>query len=140
MDTRGHGGHKGTQGAQGDRGDTRGHRGHRGHKGTQWTRRAQGDTRGHKGTRGIRGTRGTKGDTRGHRGHKGIKGTQGTQGDYFRYGPNACSHNDEKWQKPIHYVTLDFRDRRGAALLRYRNRAKITVFMCERKTFLVWFS
>ena len=28
-------------------------------------------------------------------------------------------------------MTLHFRDRRGAALLRYRNRAEITVLMCD---------
>ena len=36
-------------------------------------------------------------------------------------------------------MTLHFQDRRGAALLRYRNRAKINVLMCEEKRYLVWF-
>ena len=31
-------------------------------------------------------------------------------------------------------MTLHLRDRRGAASLRYRNRAKITVVMCEQKS------
>ena len=38
------------------------------------------------------------------------------------------------------YVTLHFRDRRGAASLRYRNRAEITVLMCKHKPYPVWFS
>ena len=33
---------------------------------------------------------------------------------------------------PIRYVTLPFRDRRALALLCYRNRAEITVLLCER--------
>ena len=41
---------------------------------------------------------------------------------------------------PIRYVNLRFRDRRGADSLRYRNRAKITVLMCEQKPYPVWFS
>ena len=40
--------------------------------------------------------------------------------------------------EPIRYVTLHFRDRRGAATLRYRNRAKITVLMCEQKPGMVF--
>ena len=35
-------------------------------------------------------------------------------------------------RSPNRYVTLHFRDRRDAALLRYKNRIKITV-MCEQK-------
>ena len=35
--------------------------------------------------------------------------------------------------KPIRYVTLHFRERRGAASLRRRNRAATTVLMCEQK-------
>ena len=31
------------------------------------------------------------------------------------------------------YVNLHLRDRRGAASLRYRNRAEITVVRCEQK-------
>ena len=40
--------------------------------------------------------------------------------------------------KPIRYVSLHFRDRCGAAALRYRNRAKITVLMCEQKPGMVY--
>ena len=41
---------------------------------------------------------------------------------------------------PIRFLNLRFRDRRGADSLRYRNRAKITVLMCEQKPYPVWFS
>ena len=41
---------------------------------------------------------------------------------------------------PIRYVTLHFRDQRVAASLRHRNRAEITVLMCEQNPYLVWFS
>ena len=40
---------------------------------------------------------------------------------------------------PIRYVTPHFRDRRGAASLRYWNRAPITVLMCEQNPYPVWF-
>ena len=40
----------------------------------------------------------------------------------IRYGTNTYN-----------YVNLHFRDQRGAASLRYRNRAKITVLTCEQK-------
>ena len=40
---------------------------------------------------------------------------------------------------PIWYVTLHFRDPRGAASLRYRNRVEITVRMCEQKHYPEWF-
>ena len=43
--------------------------------------------------------------------------------------PKCCT-------EPLRYMTLHFRDRRGAALLRYRNRAKITVLMCEQKPYI----
>ena len=33
---------------------------------------------------------------------------------------------------PIQNVTLNFRDRRGAASLLYRNSTEITVLMCEQ--------
>ena len=39
---------------------------------------------------------------------------------------------------PFLYVTLHFRDRRDAASLRHKNRAKITV-MSEQKQYPVWF-
>ena len=38
---------------------------------------------------------------------------------------------------PIQNVTLNFRDRRGAASLRYRNRTEITVLMCEQISYSV---
>ena len=41
--------------------------------------------------------------------------------------------------KPVRYVTL-LRDRRGAVSLRHRNRAEITVLVCEQKTYPVWLS
>ena len=41
---------------------------------------------------------------------------------------------------PIRYGTHHFRDRGDAASIRYRNRAEITVLMCEQKPFSVWFS
>ena len=41
---------------------------------------------------------------------------------------------------PIRYVTLHFRDRRGAASLRHGNRAATTVLVCEQKPYSVWFS
>ena len=39
---------------------------------------------------------------------------------------------------PIRYATLHLRDRVGAASLRYRNRAEITVLMWEQKPYPVW--
>ena len=41
---------------------------------------------------------------------------------------------------PIQYVTLHFRDRYGAALLRHRNRAATKIFIREEKLNPVWFS
>ena len=43
-------------------------------------------------------------------------------------------------EKTIRHVTLHFRDRRGEALLRYKNRTEITVLVCEQEPYLVWFS
>ena len=40
--------------------------------------------------------------------------------------------------KPIRYVTLHFRDWRGAASLRYRNRAATTVRVCGQNPYTVW--
>ena len=37
-------------------------------------------------------------------------------------------------------MTLHFKDRRGAASLRYRNRTEITVLMCEQELHPVLFS
>ena len=39
----------------------------------------------------------------------------------------------------VWYVALHLRDRRGAALLRYRNHPQITVITCEEKSNPVWF-
>ena len=47
---------------------------------------------------------------------------------------------DTKVWTPVPYVTRHFRVQRGAASLRYRNRAEITVLMCEQRYYLVWFS
>ena len=63
---------------------------------------------------------------------------------YFRYGLNLSIPTDYSHcsvlQKTIRYATKHFQDRRGAALLRYKNRAEITVLMCEQKPYhLVWF-
>ena len=44
------------------------------------------------------------------------------------------------WTLSIWYATLHFRDQRGAASLRYRSRAKITVLMCKQKPVQAWFS
>ena len=41
---------------------------------------------------------------------------------------------------PLCDSPLFSRDRRGAASVRYRDRAKITVLMCEQKHYPVWFS
>ena len=44
-------------------------------------------------------------------------------------------------RKAIRYLTLHFRDTRGAASLRYRNRAEITAILREQKPSCpVWFS
>ena len=40
---------------------------------------------------------------------------------------------------PIQDVTLNLRDRRGVASLRYRNRTEITVLMCEQISYPVCF-
>lgn len=39
----------------------------------------------------------------------------------------------------VRYVTLYFRDCRGAASLGHRKRVATTVLMCEHKSFKVWF-
>ena len=49
----------------------------------------------------------------------------------IRYSLNTLSVA----QKPTRYVTIHYEDRRGVAnSLRYRNRAEITVLMCEQKS------
>ena len=54
---------------------------------------------------------------------------------FFTSTVRACSPKCDT--EPIQYVTLYFRDQRDAALLRYGNRAKITVLMCEQKPYPV---
>jgi len=54
---------------------------------------------------------------------------------FFTSTVRACSPKCDT--EPIQYVTLYFRDQRGAASLRYGNRAKITVLMCEQKPYPV---
>ena len=58
---------------------------------------------------------------------------------HFRYSSNTCSHCTKCNTEPIRNVMLLFRDRRGASL-RCRNRAEITVLICEQKHYKVWFS
>ena len=55
---------------------------------------------------------------------------------FFRYGPGMAVQR----HKRIRYVKVFFQGRRGAASLRYKNRAEITVVMCEQKPYPVWFS
>ena len=43
-------------------------------------------------------------------------------------------------KKPIRYVTLHFRDRRGTASLRHGNCDVTTVHVCKQKPYAVWFS
>ena len=55
----------------------------------------------------------------------------------YRIAFRSCRHETLSgivWT-PIRYVTLHFTDQGGAALLRYRNHAKLFVPMCERKPF-----
>jgi len=52
---------------------------------------------------------------------------------HVQTAPKCCT-------EPLRYVTLHLRDRRGAASPRYRNPAKITVLMGEKKPYPVWFS
>ena len=52
-------------------------------------------------------------------------------------GPNTSSHCKEECQKPIRYVTIYLQDRRGVALLHYKNSAEITVLMCPQKLYPV---
>ena len=55
--------------------------------------------------------------------------------------PDSFSCRHEKSSGTVRalnrYVTLQFRDRRDAALLCYRNRPKITFLMCEQKPYPV---
>ena len=63
---------------------------------------------------------------------------------HFCYGPkppvHTTLHYTTLWcdTEPIRYATLHFRDLRRAASL--RNRAEITVFICEQKLYPVEFS
>ena len=50
-------------------------------------------------------------------------------------GPRTHQHGKASTvSTPIRCVILHFRDRRGAALFRYRNRPKTIVLMCEQNT------
>ena len=63
---------------------------------------------------------------------------------YTHYILDSFSCRHEKLSSivwtPIRYVTLHFRDQRGAASLRYRNSAAKTVLMRVQKPYPVWFS
>lgn len=52
---------------------------------------------------------------------------------------NVNHHLDDEWQKPIRYVTIHFHGQRGAATLRYRSRAEMTVLRCKQEPYPVWF-
>ena len=57
---------------------------------------------------------------------------------YLFTSATGCSKG---WHKTlIRCMTLHFLYRRGAASLRYRNRAEVTVLMCQPKHYPVWFS
>ena len=63
---------------------------------------------------------------------------------YVQTKPDRFSRRHRKlccvmWT-PIRYGTHHFRDRGDAASIRFRNRAEITVLMCEQKPLSVWFS
>ena len=50
-------------------------------------------------------------------------------------GPRTHQHGKASTvSTPVRCVILHFRDRRGAALFRYRNRPKTIVLMCEQNT------
>ena len=53
---------------------------------------------------------------------------------------NVNHHLDDEWQKPIRYVTIHFHGQRGAATLRYRSRAEITVLRCKQEPIRYGFS
>ena len=42
--------------------------------------------------------------------------------------------------KSTRYVKFHFRNRRGAASLRHRNHAALTVHLCEQKRYPIWFA
>ena len=70
--------------------------------------------------------------------HRSYEWTEALSGMVF--APAQKLSNSIVWT-PIRYVTLQFRDRRGATSLCYRNRAEITVlYVCEQKPYPVWFS
>ena len=59
---------------------------------------------------------------------------------YFRDGPNRCSLHQSMAQKLSDMWRSIFEiGRPGAASPRHRNRAALTVLVCEQKTFLAWF-
>ena len=59
-----------------------------------------------------------------------------------RLCPSTFSHSTKVWHTtyPISDAPLLRSVERGAASLRYRNRAEITALLCEQKHYPVWFS
>ena len=53
---------------------------------------------------------------------------------HFRNGSKPVHTIPNCGSEPIRYVTLHFRDQRGAASLCYRNRAEITVLKCVNRS------
>ena len=53
----------------------------------------------------------------------------------------SCRHKElfVKVWTPFRYMVINWRDGRGADSHRYRNRAEITVVICEQKPCPVWF-
>ena len=51
---------------------------------------------------------------------------------YLRDGPNMCSHCTKLWHKTSYPI---IRDQRGAVSFPHRNRAEITVRMCEQNPY-----
>ena len=60
----------------------------------------------------------------------------------FRPCPSTFSHSTKVWHTtyPICDAPLLRSTGRGAASLRYRNRAEITALLCEQKHYPIWFS
>ena len=67
------------------------------------------------------------------------------------FGPSSYLFTSATVRIPVHaalecgtesiwYVTRHFRDQHVAASVRYRNRAEITVLICEQKPYPTWFS
>ena len=58
----------------------------------------------------------------------------------IRYGFGAGAKATIRCSMNIYPIlTLHFRDRCGAVSLRYWNHPEITVFLCEKKPYLIWF-